>query len=492
MAHVVDDLVPATPVPRALRLLIGLAIPMIAALTVVGTYLGQEIIIFAGWVGLLMAAALFVRPVYGLAAMTAVYLLTAYPTLLQSLGFFTINNLLGACFAVLVAAHVLETRDLFFLKLPQVLLLVVIGLLLLAATTHSDVIFPLLQESRGKGKIIDRTSDMAHDYITRLVFLIFLCMFVRNGRDIRIMFLTLMLGLFLAVPSALWNWHTGDLNRGFRAVSSLTAGSNPNRLAMICLIEMACWWFWALTRPGLVRRLLAGGAIGASFLVLLVTGSRSGLLGAGVLAVLLQTGPRQFRASWVYITACALLGVIAIVTIVPEEDWERMTNLVPDDKTVGATSTMKREDTIEVGLNMIKDQPALGVGLGNFREVSRQFYFNKYFRPPHNSFLWAAAEGGLFTLLAYLALFAVTAKDLLIVTRFAGRDPTVAPYAIGMRTIFLLYMFFSLLADLWLNPITYVMMGIIISMRRYLEALPAVATTAVRPPGTRRAVAVLR
>ena len=41
-----------------------------------------------------------------------------------------------------------------------------------------------------------------------------------------------------------------------------------------------------------------------------------------------------------------------------------------------------------------------------------------------------------------------------------------------MRTVFLLYCAFAALADLWLNPITYVLIGIIVTLRQYLERLP--------------------
>ena len=103
--------------------------------------------------------------------------------------------------------------------------------------------------------------------------------------------------LIVAVPSALYNLASGSLNRGFRIAASFTSGANPNRLAMICLIEIACWWFWARSRPSAFRQMLALAAMGASTMVLFGTGSRSGLLGVGVLAILLQTSPRTFRVS---------------------------------------------------------------------------------------------------------------------------------------------------------------------------------------------------
>ena len=60
------------------------------------------------------------------------------------------------------------------------------------------------------------------------------------------------------------------------------------------------------------------------------------------------------------------------------------------------------------------------------------------------------------------------------------RDPSIEHLAASLRIIFYLYCAFSLLADLWLNPITYVLVGVIICLRRYLEGLPAALPARVR------------
>jgi O-antigen ligase len=471
--------------PVALRLAIAAACPVIAALTVVATYLNKELVIAAAWLAFSVGGLLFVQPVVGIAAMSIVYLLDAYPTFLQALGVLSVNNLLGLCFSLLLLAYVLDTRDLSFLRVRQVLLLAVIGGIFFLGLLHAETLFPLLQESRGRGRVIDRTASMTQDFVTRLVFLIFLLVFVRTKRDIRIVFVVFMLSLFAAVPSALVNWAQGNLNRGFRAAASLTAGANPNKLAMICLMEVACWWFWARSRPGSVRRLIAYGACGASLLVLLVTGSRSGLLGAVVLGVLLQTGPRGFRVSPGQIGVLAATAAILIVTVVPRATWERMVSLNPERGEVGASSNVKREVTVERAMDMVRDYPVFGVGLGNFREVSRQVYRDKWFRPPHNSYLWAAAEGGILVLAAYLLLFAITWRDLGVVMRLAHRDHEIAHVAAALRAVFLLLCFFGLFADLWMNPIVYMLIGLVVVMRRYLESMPEVIVA--QPTDGRRA-----
>ena len=180
-----------------MRLVLALALPMLAALAVVGTYLGKEILIFAGLLALSVGGFLFVRPVVGLSIMTTAYLLAAYPTVLQDLGLLSVNNLLGVCFVVLLLARVLETRDFSFLTRPQVLLLAFIGLIFLLSTLHASSIYPTLEVSRATGrtglKIIDRTDEMTDDFTTRLFFLVFILAFVRTRSDLQVLFFTMVL-----------------------------------------------------------------------------------------------------------------------------------------------------------------------------------------------------------------------------------------------------------------------------------------------------------
>jgi hypothetical protein len=285
------------------------------------------------------------------------------------------------------------------------------------------------------------------------------------------------------VPSALVNWWQGTLNRGFRVEASLTSGSNPNRLAMICLIEMMMWWFWSKLKPGIIRQAIALPAVASAGLVLLATGSRSGLLGLGVTGLLLQTGPRRFRLPTWQVGLFSVLGIVAIIMIVPAETWQRMSTMVPEKGQIGATSNQMREETIERAVQVAEDYPVFGVGLGNFREVTRQIYEDDFFRPPHNSYLWAMCEGGVFVLLAYGWLFWVTWDDIKIIRSLSHLDPQIDVWATALRMVFLLFFFYSAFADLWLNPLTYALLGLVITTRQYVEALarsmPEVSDAAV-------------
>ena len=96
------------------------------------------------------------------------------------------------------------------------------------------------------------------------------------------------------------------------------------------------------------------------------------------------------------------------------------------------------------------------------------------------SFLWAFALG------LYLLLFWITWRDLQVVTRLAHRDLGVGYIAAAMRIVYLLFCFFALFADLWQSPFTYILIGQIVAMRRYVERLPEPAGVVVRVTRGRR------
>lgn len=469
--------------PAGFRILFALTLPLVAAMAVVGTYFGHEIIVFAGLLGLSMVGFLFVRPMIGVAFMTAGYMVAAYPSALEALGILSVINLLGVCLLILLLAAILGERDLSIATPPPVVVLMVIGLFFLLTTLYAEVQFPDLQVSRATGrtgyKIIDRTDIMTEAFVTRLAFLVFISAFVRTRSEVRVVFWCFVLALFMAVPSALANWGGGELKHGFRVSASITAGANSNRLGMICCFQMICWWYWFRANPTPGRRLWAYAVLAASALVISGTGSRSALVGAAVTFAALVIGRPRYRVP----TGGAILGLVLffgmLLAVAPPQAVQRMFAFFPESRhETGASSLELRETALDTAEQIVWDYPLTGVGLGNFREVARQIYADKYFRPPHNSFLWAAAEGGIFVVLAYGALFWLTWRNLGRGIAFAVHDPETAAFGMAMRRVLVVFLVFSALADLWLSPLMYVQVGFAYVFRRYMESH---ARAVVRP-----------
>jgi len=205
-----------------------------------------------------------------------------------------------------------------------------------------------------------------------------------------------------------------------------------------------------------------------------------------VMLGLMQTSGRRFRVPSGGLAVALGVGMLGLITIAPPLAVQRMFNFFPQSRSeIGASSIELRESAIDSAMLIIRDHPLLGVGLGNFREVARQVYADRFFRPPHNSVLWAQAEGGIGVLLCYVLLFALTWRDLRRARADLVHDPELAALGTALRTVLGLFLFFGLFADLWLNPLTYLLIGLTITLRRYAGESLAATHRVVAPVASR-------
>jgi O-antigen ligase len=129
---------------------------------------------------------------------------------------------------------------------------------------------------------------------------------------------------------------------------------------------------------------------------------------------------------------------------------------------------------------MITQEPLFGIGLGNFVWMHILTSESGASTAPHNSYLWAAAEGGVPALLLYFLFFWYAFKSLRQVER-ETREPDLHAMASGLRIGLLVFLSFSFFAEFWLNIITYILVGMTIVIKRLQEqerlfTLPGVAT----------------
>ena len=136
---------------------------------------------------------------------------------------------------------------------------------------------------------------------------------------------------------------------------------------------------------------------------------------------------------------------------------------------------------------MFLSAPLLGVGPGDFRWLHRERYPYALSagRPNHNSYLWAATEGGIPTVLLYLVLFYSIWRDLRTAQRLYPQGDVLWHVTRFLRGFFFIWVFFSIFADFWLEVHLYLIAGLamLLVRRRFdddAEEAPAAAST--RPP----------
>jgi O-antigen ligase len=457
--------------PRQFTVAGIIALTTLGALIALGTELGQE----ATTIALLMASMLLVvvcvRPDVGILLFLANYLFASYPTPIRGGGLLTINNVLGVILSVIMLAELTQNSDFWFLQTTQVRLFIAIGIVMLFGTFASYWTFPDLRITWGKVRTLDQTMELSRDFITRFAFIILSAQFLTTKRHLKLVVFVILLCLVAVIPSALLGWASGDSADG-RAAASFSIGTNSNRLAFLCLMQAAFWWYLAQTQRSAATRMLIYGIIGMFVLTDLLTASRSGFLGLGVLFYLLTRDRGAMRGGRVKVIFLAMLMVGMMLTIVPQETLDRIANLNPmaeGHDTIGTHSTERRVETVGLGWNMFLEHPLFGVGLGNFREVARQVYNDEFYRPPHNSYIWALSEGGIFAFILFLWLFYACIRDVRWLQRSPCTPPDLQWIAAALEPTFYLLLFYSIFADMFLNPVTYILIVLTMVFRHYVS-----------------------
>jgi O-antigen ligase len=462
----------------ALGMFLGLA--TLAVFLSIGTYAGQEATIIGLFVAALAMAVVLVRPQVGVLLLVTNFLIASYPTPIRGQGLLTINNILGIVLSVILIAQLARSPDLFFLRVPQIRIYLVIGVVFIISTIASSYQFPDLRFTYGTGgktgviRSLDQTSMMAKTFITRLAFVVLSLHFLRQERDIMRLVSVFMICLVMVVPSAVSGYFTATDVAYYRAEASFSAGTNANRLAFICLVQISFWWHFARSKKGVLRSVSYVVIVSLIFTTLL-TASRSGALGLLIVFALLARstggGPKISR---VQVVAFLLITLGILVTAIPEQNIERIQNLDPTATKksggVGSYSTQRRVETVETGWQMFGDYPLFGVGIGNFRPVAQQVYFDPFFRPPHNSYIWALAEGGILFFGLYLYLYWVTWRDIQWLKRARAMPPSLQWIAAALEAALILMLFFSAFADIWLNAITYILIVMVMASKNYVSS----------------------
>ncbi len=455
---------------RTIAGLVGLA--ALGVVLILATNAGQEATAIALIVASMLLVVVVARPEVGILLLLTNYLFASYPTPIRGGGLLTINNVLGIILAVILLAELAQRPDFWFVRARQVQLFVAIGVVLLFGTFASYWTFPDLHITWGKVRTLDQTAPLTRDFITRFAFIILAAKFLTTKRHIKMAIFVILFCLILVVPSALLGWASGDTADG-RAAASFSIGTNSNRLAFLCLMQAAFWWYLGQTQKSQIVRLGIYGIIGTLVLTVLLTASRSGFLGLGVLFYLLTRDRGAMKGGRIKVVMLAFLMVGMMLTIVPQENLDRIANLNPFAEgrggNLGTHSTERRVETVGLGWDIFLEYPIFGVGLGNFREVARQVYNDPFYRPPHNSYIWALSEGGIFTFLLFLVLFWSTLRDIRWVQHSAATPTELRWVAAALEPSLLLLLFYSFFADMWLNPIAYILIVLTIVFKRYVS-----------------------
>lgn len=408
----------------------------------------------------------------------------------EGTGLLTPNNVLGLFLALVLVYHLYHQGDWSFLRSRVVQLMLAITAVLVFSAFVSGV---TPAERAEVGLLATSAQDPSRLLVSRALFLVLFVFFIRNPRDLR-MIVALFIGL--AILTAWSGAGAAITGTGRSEVATYRAGGtqvliestqNPNRLAMICTLGLV--FLWEYSQAHALRRWarwLAMGAVLLMILTVFLSASRGGLLGltaAGAMLFIRRRGGGGRR--FFYGVAMIIVAAMLIQEVVPEQALERITNIPGITQstpggTVGGGSIERRKYTYEIGFDIWKHAPVVGVGPGNWPYVRFLTDPLRSAAAAHNSYLAALAEGGLLTLTLYLWLFFIVIRDL----GRCERDPTIVARAkadrlgwvvAGTRICLLTFMLFSAFADLWDLVFSYFLLGVAAVVIQRYQPGPRVA-----------------
>jgi len=444
-----------------------------------GAFLSDRLLVTAVAVVFMAIAGtiVFYKPHVGIIVIMTT-MLVSYPSALRGIGPFTINNLLGMTLVAILLIQIYRNGDYWFLREPEIRVLLVIAGLLLFTYVLSIFFLPNVKHmlpkvamERGSTSVYGEanvTPRFFFELFSRIAFTIFFVNWIRTPKQMRGVLILFALCIIAVVPSL-----GSDVYKGVaetRITSKLVGwAENANRFAFMVNVGIALFVYLAhITRSPLLKIAAFAGALGCIPLVLL-SASRSGFLGMGIVGLMLLASdvvPRR----WKYISSIGgvTLAVIAFFFVIPQSTQERLLNLNPfntEAREEGTRSTEQRLATLEDAVIVIQKYPIFGVGLGNFRWFN--MYLHGSWKPPHNSYVWSWAEGGIFTTISYLTLFAFLYARIQRLKPKYKDHPVLKNMPVWLNIYIVLLLFFSIFADVWLEVHIYFLIAMSMVLSRW-------------------------
>ena len=451
----------------------AVAVILVAALVGVGTIAIGPLVVLP-IVGILGLALIIARPEYGIAMFLSTFLMT-YPEALQGAGFLTINNVLGGIFLVLLTYKVYREEDWWFLWRPE---LHVLAFIVLTYWLSSQIRGPDPEQLSLLG-VVEHTAGNFRTFFNRVLFTLFFINFIRAPEHVRMIYMLAIAFMVVSALTGIYAVLTGGGLYGYRASTEanvISSAYNPNRLAMFAILAIGGLWYFMQSLRRFMLRMLILPTLVVLALTVVMTASRSGLLGLGVAVIYIIIDQRVSLNTLLTMACGGILLVVVAFQFVPERSLDRLTTLpgtAGAESGEGSGSLERRQYTWGIAFDVARENPFLGVGMGNWEVARFMKDPTKSTAAPHSSYLLALVEGGIFCLGGFLVVLWQTWRNLRVCDA-TMRDPTF-PLAHLLWVVkscevsFFVLVFFSLFADLWQLVILFWLVGLGIVMRRLVE-----------------------
>ena len=443
---------------RARRLILGAVLAVVCAAVGFNLVFLPASFLFGGLAGIAAVVVILARPYLGLVLYAAVFVLRP-GELYPALSVLRLERLVGA---VTLAAMLLEMirRE---------------GKVSLDGTTQSRWLFLFLitiyltiPSSFWPGRTLERVVD----FLKIAAFYVMIVQLVTTRRRLLGFVGTYIVLIVYLAFTSLRAYLGGELMiaQGIdRAVGTTSAGGNPNSLGATLGTVVPLGLLLAAAARRFRTKLVLGAGIGLCLWTMLLTGSRSSVLGlvAAALVLWLMSGR---KALYALLGSIVFVGTFYLLPGSYRERYSTITSTELDE------SSELRVETWRSGVRMLLDRPLLGVGAGAFGTAHATAYSSGNWLESHSLYIQVPAEIGLIGTGVFfgflIAVFRLNrrARSALAKERPSWRTEAAVLDGVFAGLCFLLV--FSIFGHTMMRPTWYVLAAVGLAVYRLHHDLP--------------------
>jgi O-antigen ligase len=264
------------------------------------------------------------------------------------------------------------------------------------------------------------------NYVMNIVFFLILVSEIDSLKRLKSLIWTICFCTFMY---SFFGYFYGSTYKGGR-LQSVGYALDPNDTAFILISLFPLCLFYLLFNEGVFKRLFCLVAICSSVAVILLTGSRGGLLGLiTVLTILLLTKIGGIKKSHKILFLVVIGGISFLMA--DKIDLERYMTLTDLESDYNMTGEEGRWKIWERGMTIAFDHPVIGVGVGCFPMAIGTMRFQEglplvKWNVAHNSYIEIAAEMGLVAFVIFIVMNVQSLLTFLRINRVEAISPNEA------------------------------------------------------------------
>lgn len=271
---------------------------------------------------------------------------------------------------------------------------------------------------------------------------------IETRQQLRIYILFIILSAAFHASGSVINYYRGitefsmgiDRAVGLGGAQSLFGQSNALAGTMVCVLPYIYYMF--LGDKSRVTRVLMVAVTPILLWNIILTGSRGGMLGVAILAILIMWNSRRRYSG----LAVVIVFFITAWAVMPDQYRERLESSTDFTSGTGAAVSAKsRIEGLTKGMRMVVDRPILGYGIGNYKTASATVYGGGW-RQAHNLLGQILGELGFLGLAAFIIWMTILFRSLARIRKFFKEtgDKLLYYTALGLNIQLLVLLFFGL------------------------------------------------